>query len=136
MDKLKDIIGKIGKKRAALILLIGLLGLMLIIFSATRSEDAEFTGTEEYKKALEQELGDACSRVEGVGKCRVIVSFSEGERLEYKGSQIVSTSPPRVRGVTVICDGADSASVRSDLTDMLAALFDIGKNRICVLKSE
>ena len=135
MNRIGEMLRNICKRRSVIIIALALLGALLIAISFVDTGADETGDTDDYKRALEEELADVCSQVEGAGKCRVIVSFAEGERTEYKGSQIVSVSPPRVRGVTVICDGAGSASVREDISDMIAALFDIGRNRICVLKS-
>jgi stage III sporulation protein AG len=52
----------------------------------------------------------------------------------YKGSSVVERKPPKVKGVTIACRGADSDGVRSQLTEMMTALFDIGSNRVAILK--
>jgi hypothetical protein len=88
----------------------------------------------EYKARLENELEDTCSSVEGVGKCRVMITFDKGAENVYKGSQLVESTPPRVSGVTVVCEGGNGSSVKGELTEMIAALFGIGKNRISVME--
>lgn len=126
-------------KRILKIGLIAALGIILILISSsvgtseTKKNDGEIT-LDEYKERLEAELSDLCSDVRGVGKCRVFVTFERGEQNTYKGSAITETKPPKVLGITVICKGADSDRVRSELTDMLTSLFDIGSNRVAVLK--
>lgn len=126
-------------KRILKIGLIAALGIILILISSsvgtseTKKNGGEIT-LDEYKERLEAELSDLCSDVRGVGKCRVFVTFERGEQNTYKGSAITETKPPKVLGITVICKGADSDRVRSELTDMLTSLFDIGSNRVAVLK--
>ena len=88
----------------------------------------------QYKEALEKELSELCSRVDGVGKCYVTLSFERGEQNSYKGSSLIETKPPRVLGVIVVCRGADSDYVKSKITDMMCALLDIGSNRVSVMK--
>ena len=139
MGELKRFLGELIKtKRGKLLIALLIGGVLLLIISFALPEDgkeeARDGGLEEYKATLEESLADFCSSVEGVGRCRVMVSFAEGESFEYKGSALLSSSPPRVLGVTVLCQGGDSISVKGRISDMISALFDVGKNRICVLK--
>ena len=125
-----------GKRgRIILAALIGaavLLGLGVVL---PKEEAAtEQNSLEEYKAKLEDSLAQMCESVDGAGRCRVMVSFESGESLEYKGGNLIASSPPKVLGVTVLCRGGDKDRIKSEITEMMSALFDIGKNRICVLK--
>jgi hypothetical protein len=67
---------------------------------------------------VEERLAAACSDVDGVGECVVLLNYSsDGDTVE---------------SVIVICDGAGSVEVRSRLTGMLSSFFGIGTNRIRV----
>ena len=113
------------------------LGLMLVALSSVGQEATpEGTTLSEYKEDLEKRLCKLCSEVDGVGKCTVMVTFSRGEENTYKGNQLTESKPPRVLGVTVVCDGGDRSDVRARLSQMLCALFDIGSNRVAVLPSK
>lgn len=120
----------------ALLILLGL----ILILSSSFSEDAknenrnEIITLDEYKQRLEEEIRELCSSVDGVGKCRVTVTFERGVQNVYKGSSVIETKPPRVQGISVVCRGADSDRVRIQLTELLTALFDIGSNRVAILK--
>ena len=136
-----DILKKrfVGGKKGVLIAILMVCGLMMILFSTASfsSSDDGRAGEEslqEYKERLEKELSELCSSVRGVGKCRVSVSFERGAEHTYKGSMLIESKPPKVLGITVVCRGADSDSVRAEISGMLTALFDIGTNRISVLK--
>ena len=135
-DRIKEYIA--SNKKTVLLLMLFLFGILMLMFSSSLfSQEEEITGTlelAEYKKALEEELAEICSSVSGVGKCRVMVTFERGEENVYKGSSLIESRPPKVMGVTVVCKGADSDSVRSEIVNMMMALFDIGANRISVLK--
>ena len=126
-------------KKNVIILSLLVFGIFLIVFSSApaASQSNSSVGAEslqEYKTRLEGELVELCSSVSGVGKCRVTVSFSHGGENTYKGSMLVESKPPRVMGVTVVCKGGDSDVVRAQIVDMMSSLFDIGANRIAVLK--
>ena len=117
-------------------LIAGLVGIFFVLMSLGSGGDTQSApaGLDEYKARLESELESLCESIDGAGKCRVTVTFSEGERLEYKGSSVVGSEPPRVLGITVVCDGGDNSYIRNSISDCMTALFDIGANRVCVLK--
>ncbi len=114
------------------------LGIALILLSSSLGtepkENSKVLTLEEYKEKLEAELIDLCQDVDGVGRCKVFVTFERGEQNTYKSGVVVENKPPKVMGVTVICQGADSNYVKNELVDMITALFDIGSNRVAVLK--
>ncbi len=126
---------KKDKKRILLVAL-AVLGVLLILQSGFAEGESygDNSSLSEYKEQLEDELAALCSSVEGVGKCKVTVSFSEGESLEYRGSTVTGSTPPRVMGVTVVCEGADKIKVREQLSSCMCSLFDIGSNRVCIMK--
>ncbi len=126
------------KKSAGIIILIAVGLLLIMLASASDSEKSDDTQMtlEQYKERLEEELKSACSSIQGVGRCRVIVTFESGAENTYKNGNLVESKPPRVLGVSVICSGADSDKVRSDVTQMMTSLFDIGANRVSVMRLE
>ena len=136
LDKVKDYAQK--NKGSVLLFALLILGVFLLVFSSASAPETEAQentqSLEEYKARLEEELSAVCSSVSGVGRCKVTVTFERGEEKIYKGSSVIETRPPKVLGVTVVCKGADSDKVRSEIIDMMSALFDIGTNRIAVLK--
>lgn len=122
-------------KKAAILIAVGII--LIFISSSFGGETVEKTSEltlDEYKARLEEDIASICSDVDGVGKCRVFITLERGEQNSYKGSSVIETKPPKVLGVTVVCRGADSDCVRGELTDMLTALFDIGANRVAILK--
>ena len=126
-----------GDKKKITIIVIALLGALLMLLSLGDKGEEEVKDCEslsEYKERLEEELSEICSSVSGAGRCKVSVSFSEGERAEYRGTNKISSTPPRILGITVLSEGAERSEVRSALTECMTALFDIGSNRVAVLK--
>ena len=121
---------------AALLLIIGI----ILVFSSSFGNGGKETGVksemslDEYRAELERQVASICSSVEGVGECKVFITLERGEQNVYKGSSVIETKPPRVLGVSVVCRGAESDLTRRRLTEMLTALFDIGSNRVAILK--
>ena len=95
-----------------------LIGLSMI---PADSADAE-------RDEVEEKLKEMCSSLDGVGSCRVMVTYRVSEK-RYGQSE-----ERRVESVAVICKGADKVGVRAELTEMLSALFGIGTNRIHISK--
>jgi type III secretory pathway lipoprotein EscJ len=69
--------------------------------------------------SAEGELSELCSAIDGVGRCRVMITYGEGEE---------------VAAVAVLCDGADSVEVRARLNELISSLYGIRTNRISVVK--
>ena len=124
-------------KRSWIVVALLFIGISLIFIpSLVGTDGAGEVGEslDEYKARLEEEIAATCSSIEGVGRCRVFITFERGVQDTYKGSTLIETKPPKVLGVSVVCEGADIPSVRSALCEMLAALFDIGYNRVAISK--
>lgn len=96
-------------KTAILLALILLLGVLLMLIP---TESAEKPRDEESR------VSELCSGVNGVGRCSVVLNLQDGS--------VVSAA--------VLCDGADSPAVVSDLKELISSLYGIGYNRISVLK--
>ena len=138
MDKITSAVKELfNKKQGKLFILLFAVGAAMLVLSfalpKTEGKTSDIS-LEEYKSNLEKQLSELCSDIEGAGKCKVMVSFSSGEVREYKSGVLISSSPPKIAGVTVLCKGGDKASVKSGICDVISALYGIGSNRICVLK--
>lgn len=109
--------------------------LVLLLLLGTDSEKTvEASGADSYGEMLEERVERLISDVDGVGRCKVMITFECGERKIYEGSREVGIIPPRVLAVTVLCDGAGRVSVVRSLTETLSEMFDIGTHKVRVLK--
>lgn len=68
---------------------------------------------------LDDRVAEICSMTEGVGECRVMVTY---------------TDSGDVFGVAILCQGAESPVVRERLTSLICSVFGIGSNRVEILK--
>ena len=92
------------------------IGLVLLLYSGgvgTNNVDGE-------EKRAEQ----ICSSVSGVGECTVMMTYRE------------SDGESKVYAVAIVCDGADDARVRRDLTELICSLYGIGSHRVTVIKTK
>ena len=120
---MKDKFLGIFKKRGMLPVMLCLaLGILLVFLGTEGDGSAAVTaGTEESISAI-------LSEMEGVGECRVLISYeTEGASWGSAGREVVS-------GIVVVCEGGSSDAVKRRLTEALSSLYGIGTNRIKVEK--
>lgn len=130
----EKIVSVLKRHKKLFLAALALIGIALLILPSAARDESESASLSEYKRELEDELEDMISQIDGAGRCSVTVTFSDGERYGYSGSRITSVSPPRVLGVSVVCEGGGSSEVAERISDAVTALFDIGANRVCILK--
>ncbi len=111
---------------------------------------------------LEAEVEKLISRVRGAGKVNVMLTYESNEEKIFakdtetrlKGENesqnsdkhivvdsadgetglVIKTIYPKVRGVAVVCSGGDDPVVKSEISALISALFDIGSNRISIAR--
>ena len=96
---------------------------ILLVFLGTESDTEEV-----YAVSTEESISDFCSAIEGVGECRVLLSY------ERVGASWGNDGREVIVGIVVVCEGGNSDSVRRRLTEALSSLYGIGTNRIRVEK--
>lgn len=137
-----------------------LLGVVLLLLPS--KEKAAPEGMQEPifdRGALEREMETLLSAVDGAGKLSLMLTVSsDGEkklaRNEEQGGTAKSTTVtvgagsgiqepvvtqylyPRYIGAVVVCEGADSASVRLRLTEALCALTGLTSDKIAVIRGK
>ncbi len=109
---------------------------------------------ESYRNALEENLADLISQLDGAGQTAVMITLTSGEQTVYAqnttqsdtqssqshviledGSALSETVlTPTVCGVVVLCEGGDNIVVEAKITAMVTALFDIASNHVSVEK--
>lgn len=118
--KVNEVLGKGRGRAAAIAALLAALGLLLALLGSGSGE------TNSASVSDDERVAELCSRIEGVGECYAYLHVSEGDYGSEGG----------IAGITVVCEGGDSAAVRERLSSMLSSLFGIGSNRIRVEKLE
>lgn len=155
MDILKKVTQGLSKYRyAVLVLIIGLI-LMILPNGSQQSEesDTEESPTEQTQDVA-GELTQILGQIKGVGKVQVMLTVEAGESTVYQYDESTSATdtviitdgdraqyglvrqviPPKYRGAIVVCQGADSASVRLNIIEAVAKVTGLSSDRISVLK--
>ena len=87
--------------------------------------------TEEYTKETYRGVGNWDISRYDTKKERILVQ-REGEDSPY----VVQVNSPRVEGVGVVAQGADSATIQTEIIEAIQALFPIKAHKIKVMKME
>ncbi len=113
----------------------------------------------QYTKDLEQKLTRVVSKIEGAGHAEVVLTLETGEENIYaqdertdrdgqsgetrhilmnaqNGQQplVRVTWEPEIRGIAVICEGADNPKVAGRIMETVSVLAGVSTNRISIAK--
>ena len=161
-----------GGKNVGRYLLVGLgvLGMVLIALTewlphrdAPADAAIEAVSAAQVEQALEQRIASLLSEVEGVGRCRVMVTLENDEQAVYAADTAYSATGesssssenyltvdtengpvgllltrirPTVKGVAVVCRGADDPRVCQRVQTVITTAFHISERRVCVVQQK
>ncbi len=159
IEKIKD---RMNKKHIYIIFIIGV---VIILVSGkvkpdTPKTDIARTQSEIDAEALEEKLEDILSKISGVGKVNVMITYeTSGEMVAVSNDKILTEKDkesvdkeivmksdgsqkepfvskeikPVVRGVLVVAEGAEVQTTRINLTRAVSSVLDVPVNRVEVL---
>lgn len=149
-------------KKGLLFLLAALLGVGLLLFGGRLSKTDNTAVTQSpyspkedelvlYREHLEGRIQELCQSVAGVDTVRVAVTLSGSYKAVYAteskdGSEeyvilgsgssasalLLAKETPSIIGVGIVCGGNVNIGVKSELTALIAAAFDVPTNRIYI----
>lgn len=150
-------------KKYRYILLVLLAGLFLMALPEGKKEETVPEPTvAQTQPDLQESLSDILSQIAGAGKVKVLLTQSAGEQTFYQTDEDISTgentsdlrretvlvtdssreetglirqiNPPTYQGAIVLCQGADSASIRLSIVEAVANVTGLTTDKITVLK--
>lgn len=143
--------------------IVGILLLVLSEFIPEGEEDVEITENNDevsftsYEKDIEERLKNLLESIDGSGKVQVMVTIESGDEKVYateskksenneeknyvlvdiEGSDsglLLKIAQPEIRGVAIVCQGADSPTVRNAVVGAVTSVLGISSNRVNVSK--
>ena len=145
-------------KYAAIVLIVGLL-LLLIPGKTQQIPETEDKPASETQTFNAQSLTNILQNIDGAGKVEVLLSVASGEQTLYqtdsdgsgegahKTNTVIVTdsqrgenglvsqvNPPVYLGAIVVCQGADSPSVRLAISQAVTRITGLTSDCVCVLK--
>ncbi len=109
--------GLSGKKKSLLLVIVGIIGVMLILFGSIQGKDKqnitenleENDTTLEYIALIENKIGNITEQITGSSHVRVIVSVASGSEFQYVSNEEIKENYTSKEYITVRTDdGADS----------------------------
>lgn len=139
-------------KNKKLWIIICIIGIVLMLIPSTGGEKPK-KEEESYQKTLTEQTENLLALLEGAGRVKVMITFSDkgrsypvtditedGDRVQEKTVSssghiaVARETYPSVRGVVVVCEGAEDPSVREAIVNAVAALTGAMIHNIRVLK--
>lgn len=146
-------------KKYRFVILILIVGIAFMLIPGRVDPDQENDNTVKYhteksSPTADELLSDILSRIEGAGRVQVLLTLSKGEEIVYQTNSnstqtdtvittdadraqnglIKQVNPPTYLGAIVVCEGADSPSVRLAIVEAVSNVTGLGTDRISVLK--
>ena len=158
--KWEDWKSKLKKWRYVLLILTAGILLMLLPFGK-KTESTEESAVYSLVQT-QQDMEQILEKIDGVGRCRIMLTLERSSRLtlardnsdtqrekEHKtqsevltinrgsgNQEVVVTEElyPVYQGAVIVCDGADSSSVRLNIVQTVSVLTGLGSDKISVVK--
>ncbi len=161
-DKLKSFFSKY--KYALLVMVVGIVLMIIPDYrnSTQQNITPDMTQQEDRSETLDERLSEILSSISGAGKVKVLLSIREGEEKKYQvnydnsysdtgsseraevviitdGSRnetalIQQINPQTYLGAVIICQGADSPTVRLCIIEAVSKITGLRSDQIAVLK--
>lgn len=161
------IAGKIPKwfqqyRYPILILLVGLVLLTIPTGKITQSKNETVVTTDTVRQDASAKLAELLGQMNGVGKVKVLLTLSVGEKTIYHSDEDINTSegtstirketviitdsdrnqkplisqviPAEYRGAVIVCQGGDDPKVKWAVVEAVSKATGLGVNQISVLK--
>lgn len=139
-DRLKSLYD--SDKARKLIIIAGIVGIALILFSSIdfsgfsfKERDEEFSVTT-YSTQIESNLETVISKIEGAGETKVLLTMENSVEYVYLKDSTTKTKEvePHIRGVLVVCEGGDDPVVVERITEAVTKALDISTAKVCITK--
>ena len=153
--------GKELAKKYRYVLLVVLAGLSLMALPEGKKAEAEPEAAApqtETRQDLQAELEEILGKIQGAGRVQVLLTQREGPQTVYQTDEdskdsgvrsdtvllngadrsqtglVRQVNPPTYLGAVIVCQGADSASVRLAIAQAVSSVTGLTTNKITVLK--
>jgi stage III sporulation protein AG len=114
---------KLKRIDCIIFILLGVLVLIIAIPAGSGSvQQAESTSEKsESPDSVQDQLAAILTRIEGVGKVRVMITYSDEKQLS-------------VEGVVVVAEGGGSPGVEEQIREVVMSLFSVEAHKVIVVK--
>lgn len=161
---LENLIKKRNKTDFVILILLGVMVMIVAMPSGTKqTEEKQETRTQtpdietDEKRKLEEQLQKLLEKMDGVGKVRVMLTFSDDGKDELDknvtadGTQreettvvydtkdeqqpyVIRRQKPKVEGVVVVAEGGGNAQTETQISNAVMSLFSVEAHKVVVVK--
>ena len=124
----EDYIDILEKKTQKMILSINGAGKSKIMITAECSSENQFATDDEISNDNKISTSDEAQKSEH--RSEIVIIESSGT----KNALVTKVTEPQIRGVLVLCEGADIPKVRESVTEAVKTVLGVPYNKICVIK--
>ena len=151
-------------RKLLIIVVLGVVGILLLTLSELMPKSEEkpketetAPDLTEYEEKTEQRLAELISSIDGAGRTKVMITLNSGDENVYatedkdgektyernyvvvkqdgdENGMLLRVEEPEIRGVAVVCEGADSAAVKQEIINTVTAVLGVGTNRVNIAK--
>lgn len=136
---IKDLL--LTDKAGTIIIVIGVVALALIFLSSLSSSDKSKStevgfDSAAYQSVLTEEIHNMVTSIEGAGESKILLTLDNSYEYIYldDGKTLQKIIEPKIRGVVVVCEGADSSIVKLQISELLTTALDIPSTRVYISK--
>lgn len=144
-----------------ILLALGIIFLLLSEYDFSRADEETVQGLDEeaYVARLETRLSEMIGRINGISDVNVMITLEKGEEYRYAkeassqslsssdlthafrlqtdsdGTEapiLIATLSPVVKGVSVVCRGAEDAVMQNKVISLVASTLNLNRNQIYV----
>ena len=138
-QNIKDLL--LTDKAGTIIIVIGVVALALIFLSSLSSSDKSKStevgfDSAAYQSVLTEEIHNMVTSIEGAGESKILLTLDNSYEYIYldDGKTLQKIIEPKIRGVVVVCEGADSSLVKLQISELLTTALDIPSTRVYISK--
>lgn len=130
---------KSDKNLIRVIYIIGIIGIVLIFCSTfftdkNKEYNSDSYSVSDYQSTQETRIKDMVESIQGVGKAKVMITMENSVEQIYTDDTKVKEIEPAVRGVLVICTGADNPETKETVLESVTKTLNISSDKVCITK--
>lgn len=125
----EEYVNKLENKINSIISQIQGVGNSKVIITLEKGVENIYANSEKKATNLNENLSGKMSKRDDIQKDVVIIDGTQG-----KQALIVTQKEPTIRGVIIICEGADNPKTVADVVNSVSKCLNIGTNRLSVVK--
>ena len=127
-----------SEKSRVVLIIVALIAAAFLFFgnSSDKETDLSSFDADGYQNIMSQKVLDMVTSVKGSGNAKVLLTLEDSYEYVYldDGKTLRKINEPTIRGVVVACDGGDSPTVCSEITELLTTVLNIPSTKVCVTK--